>query len=124
MVSPETYAGEKLQPVTKDMICGDYERIKLHPAVPQGMLNSVRMYFEKDGTGLLADSVRMRWELTGESTLTIRYSNITETFRVMAAWDHEAWKPTLILTGTDQNHICVWGKKFADWTKRRVITTE
>lgn len=112
LVSPEQYAGETLQPVDKDLVTGTYERIKLIPMLPQGMLTSVKMSLLSDGTGLLADSINIRWELTGSSTLTVRYSNITETFQVLAAWDYEAWKPTLVLTGIDQNHICVWGKKY------------
>lgn len=112
LASPELYTGEKLQPVTEQLLCGKYERIKLVPMVPQGMLTSVRMTLNPDGTGYLADSIRIRWELTGEHFLKVQYSSYTEEFQVLAAWDYEAWKPTLVLTGTDQKHICIWGKKF------------
>lgn len=112
MASPEQYAGEKEQPVNAQLAAGKYERIKLTPMVPQGTLNSVRMTLEPDGTGLLADSIRLTWRMTGENTLTVQYSNVTETFRALAAWDYEAWRPTIVITGVDQNHICVWGKKY------------
>ncbi|MCM1187910.1 MAG: arabinan endo-1,5-alpha-L-arabinosidase [bacterium] len=112
LVSPEPYAGEKPQQVTWQLLVGSYERIKLTPTVPQGMLTSVKMTLNPNGTGLLADSVRIIWEMTDEYSLQIRYANTTEKFRILAAWDHEAWRPTLVLTGYDQKHICIWGKKF------------
>lgn len=112
VASPEIYSGETLQPVTREMVCGNYERIKLVPMVPQGTLRSVKMSLFPDGTGFLADSIRIQWELTDNSTITVRYAASTEKLKVLAAWDYEAWKPTLVLTGTDEKHICIWGKKY------------
>lgn len=112
VASPEIYSGETLQPVTREMVCGNYERIKLVPMVPQGTLRSVKMSLFPDGTGFLADSVRIQWELTDNSTIAVRYAASTEKLKVLAAWDYEAWKPTLVLTGTDEKHICIWGKKY------------
>lgn len=112
VVSPEIYSGEKLQPVTRDMLIGNYERIKLLPMVPQGMLTSVKMCLFPDGNGFLADSIRITWELTDDTTLTVKYANTIEKLKVLAAWDYESWKPTLVLTGTDQKNICIWGKKY------------
>lgn len=112
IASPELYTGEALQPVTKELVTGNYERIKLLPMMPQGMLTSVKMSLFPDGTGFLADSVRIHWELSDDTTITIRYAATTEKLKVLAAWDYEAWKPTLVLTGTDHSHICIWGKKF------------
>jgi len=112
VISPENYTGEKLQPVTADMVRGNYERIKLIPMIPQGMLTSVRMSLSDNGRGMLADSIHIQWELSDEHTITLRYANITEKLKVLAAWDYEAWKPTLVLTGIDNKNICVWGKKY------------
>jgi hypothetical protein len=81
--------------------------------VPQGMLTSVKMSLFPDGNGFLADSIRIHWNLTDDTTITIQYANTTEKLKVLAAWDYEAWKPTLVLTGTDQKHIAIWGKKYA-----------
>lgn len=114
VVSPEPYTGEKLQPITPSMLPGHYERIKLLPMIPQGMLTSVRMSLFPDGRGKLADSIHLHWEMMDETTIKLTYSNITEELRVLAAWDYEAWKPTLVLTGTDGNHIAVWAKKYAE----------
>lgn len=112
VASPEVYSGEKLQPVTEKLIYGSYEIITLQPTVPQGIQNSVRMRLDDTGTGLLADSVHIKWELSDECTLTIRYANTVEKLKVLAAWDYEAWKPTIVLTGTNEKHICIWGKKY------------
>lgn len=112
LASPEPYSGEILQPVPREMICGKYERIKLLPLVPQGMLTSVRMTLQPDGSGFLANSIHITWEQTDDMSICVRYADTEEHFQVLAAWDYEAWKPTLILTGTDQKHICIWGKQY------------
>lgn len=112
VISPENYTGEKLQPVTAKTVCGNYERIKLVPMIPQGMLTSVKMSLFDNGKGMLADSIHIQWELSDEHTITLRYANITEKLKVLAAWDYEAWKPTIVLTGTDNKNICIWGKKY------------
>ena len=114
LASPEPYSGERLQPVPRELVCGRYERIRLTPMVPRGMLTSVRMIFHPDGTALLADSVNARWEMTGEHELKLWYADTVEEYQILAAWDYEAWKPTLVLTGLDQKHICIWGKKYQD----------
>lgn len=80
--------------------------------IPQGMLTSVKMALFENGKGMLADSIHIQWELSDEHTITLRYANITEKLKVLAAWDYEAWKPTLVLTGTDNKNICIWGKKY------------
>ncbi len=112
VVSPEVYTGEKQQTANTNLICGNYERIKLTPSVPQGMINSVRMSFFPDGGGRLADSINFHWQFVDEYTIAIFYSNTIEKLKILPAWDYEAWKPTLVLTGTDNKHICIWGKKY------------
>ena len=62
---------------------------------------------------MLADSIKFKWEQTDDTTLRITYAATVEELKVMPAWDHEAWKPTLVLTGTDDKHICIWGKKYS-----------
>ena len=113
VASPEEYAGEYQQPVTTEQLVGKYERIRLQPMVPQGTLTSVRMSLFDNGHGMLADSIRFDWEQIDGTTIRITYAATTEELKVMPAWDYEAWKPTLILTGTDDKHICIWGKKYS-----------
>jgi len=110
VVSPEQYAGEKPQPVAKKDIVGAYERIKLIPTIPQGIQVSVVMRFHADGR-FTTDSIRGRWEYTDDTTVTVFYGNVTETFKVLPGWDWQLWEPTLCLTGKDQYGVAVWGKK-------------
>lgn len=112
MVSPEIYAGEEEQDVDDELLYGNYERIKLTPQIPQGMLTSVRMAIEPGGHGWLADSIHISWERTGTRSLVVRYGGAEEHFRILPAWDQEAWKPTLVLTGVNLKHTCIWGKKY------------
>lgn len=107
---PQCYAGEKTQPIDKAWIAGSYERIKLVPAIPQGVYHSVPMVLREDGI-LECCSLRGTWEYADETTLILRYGNIEETCRVTPAWDWQRNEPTLALTGKDQFGIAVWGKK-------------
>lgn len=112
LASPEPYSGEISQPVPRERICGKYERIRLLPLVPQGTSTSVRMTLHPDGSGFLADSVHITWEQTASTGICVHYADTREDFQILAAWDYETWKPTLVLTGIDQKHICIWGKKY------------
>lgn len=110
LASPEIYSGEKIQPVTADMIPGAYEHIRLKPSMPQGISSSVPMELFPDGR-MICCSINGNWKLVDDYTLEISYSDITETLKLLPVWDYEIWKPTLAFTGTDNKHICIWGKK-------------
>lgn len=110
LISPEIYSGEFQGKVTRNMLIGHYERIKLTPMLPQGVLNSVPLFLKKDGSFELC-SIQGHWKLTDDTTLVMTYGPYTETCQVAPAWDYENWCPTVIFTGKDQNSICVWGKK-------------
>jgi arabinan endo-1,5-alpha-L-arabinosidase len=110
VISPQCYAGEKTQPVGRDLLVGRYERIKLTPMIPQGVLNSVPMTLTADSR-FECCSVRGRWEYIDGTTITISYANVTETLKVSPAWDWQLDCPTIIITGKDQFGVAVWGKK-------------
>lgn len=110
MACPEVYAGEKAQPVKREWMVGHYERIKLVPQVPQGVLNAVPMELLEDGR-MECCSIRGHWELPDENTLVISYGNIVETYAITPAWDWQKWEPTIAITGKDQKGIAVWGKR-------------
>lgn len=112
LASPEIYSGEKLQPLMPENIAGKYERIRLTPAVPQGMQTSTTMELRSDGTVSLGISIKAHWEMIDEYTITISYAKTVETYKVIAAWDYQLWKPTLAITGKDNTGICLWGKKY------------
>lgn len=110
VANPECYAGEKVQPVQPSDLIGQYERIKLAPSIPQGVLNSVRMNLNPDGS-MDCGSIRGYWEMIDDKTLSIFFGNITETYKIIPAWDWERGEPTISITGKDQYGIAVWGKK-------------
>ena len=93
-------------------IVGNYERKRLTPAIPQGIQVSTAMELKSDGTATFGVLTRVHWEMTGEHTIKLWYANVEEVYQVAPAWDYELWKPTLILTGKDNNGICLWGKKY------------
>lgn len=110
VANPECYAGEIMQPMEKSWLVGHYERIKLTPTVPQGVLNSVPMDLLEDGR-MESCSIRGHWEMVDDTTLMIHYGNVVETYRVVPAWDWERWQPTIAITGKDQYGVAVWGKQ-------------
>lgn len=111
LVSPEIYAGEKLVSLTENDVVGHYERIRLTPTIPQGIQVSTAMELRADHTACFGILTQVTWEMTGDNTMVLRYSNIEEEYQVAPAWDYELWKPTLVITGKDNKGICLWGKK-------------
>jgi arabinan endo-1,5-alpha-L-arabinosidase len=107
---PEPFAGEKTQPIERSWLVGDYERIKLVPMVPQGVLNSVPMTLREDGH-FECCSIHGHWDYIDDTTISISYGNIVETFKVTPAWDWQLDEPTIAITGKDQFGVAVWGKK-------------
>jgi len=110
VASPEPYAGEKVQPAARKDLVGAYERIKLVPMIPQGILTSVVMRLHENGR-FTTDGMRGQWEMVDDTTIVIFYGNTVETLRVLPGWDWQNWEPTLCLTGKDQRGVAVWAKK-------------
>lgn len=107
---PQCYAGERTQPIDREWLIGDYERIKLVPAVPQGVTNSVPMTLRENGK-FECCSIQGHWEYVDGTTITLAYGNIVETCKITPAWDWQKNEPTLALTGKDQYGVALWGKK-------------
>ncbi len=61
-----------IKPVTKEQICGFYERITLAPALPQGITCSVPMKLAPDGYYENC-SVQGKWEYTADHRGMITY---------------------------------------------------
>lgn len=110
VLNPQCYAGETTQPIDRNWLIGRYERIKLVPMVPQGILNSVPMLLEEDGRYECC-SIKGTWEYLDETTISISYGKYNEIFKLTPAWDWERNEPTITLTGKDQYGVAVWGKK-------------
>lgn len=110
VLNPEPYAGEVTQPIERNFIVGEYERIKLVPTIPQGVINSVPMTLAEDGT-FNCCSINGTWEYIDGTTISISYGNIVEEYKVTPAWDWQLDEPTIAITGKDQYGVAVWGKR-------------
>lgn len=110
VLNPMRYAGEKRQKIERKDIVGRYDRIRLAPAMPQGVANSVYLKLNANGR-MECCSIVGRWEMSGEDMIRITYGPVAEELIVCPAWDWEKMEPTLALTGTDSRGICIWGKK-------------
>jgi len=123
VASPEVYAGEELQEVDASLIPGGWDYLKFRSTLPQGLTTSVRLLLKSDGTGSLADSVPVTWELeaTAEgdkkaTCLVLHYADLTDRILLTPLWDQENKTATLGGTGTDSRQTCLWIKKFRDET--------
>ena len=112
LASPEIYSGEKLTSLSEKDIVGHYERIRLTPTTPQGIQVSTAMELRADHTACFGVLTKATWEMLNENVICVRFADTIEVYQVAPAWDNELWKPTLILTGKDNQGICLWGKKF------------
>ena len=110
VVLPEPYAGEEKTALTREELVGQYERIRLQPTLPQGVLNAVPMELLEDGR-MICCSIQGHWNLQEDNLLTITYGSRTEELYVVPVWDQELKKETLAFTGKDNGGIALWGKK-------------
>lgn len=104
------YAGERRQKIERKDIVGRYDRIRLAPAMPQGVTNSVSLKLNQNGR-MECCSIIGTWKMKGEDMIELQYGPIKETLFVCPAWDWERMEPTLALTGTDNQGICIFGRK-------------
>lgn len=110
VVNPMRYAGERRQKIERKDIVGRYDRIRLAPAMPQGVTNSVSLKLNQNGR-MECCSIIGTWKMKGEDMIELQYGPIKETLFVCPAWDWERMEPTLALTGTDNQGICIFGRK-------------
>jgi len=108
--SPCLYAGEEIQPVPEDMVCGKYEHIVLAPSIPQGIRHSTFLELKPDKTAVISESIKGHWDFVDDHTISVSYGKTVEELTLLPGWDYELWKPVLAFTGKTNNHICVWGK--------------
>ncbi len=110
VISPQVYAGEKIQKVDINLVYGKYERIKMIKTTPQGVLNSFPMTLSEDGK-MQMSLTRGTWKMLDENTMSITYGKTEEIVKLAPAWDWDKNEPTLIFTGKDEKGICVFGKR-------------
>jgi arabinan endo-1,5-alpha-L-arabinosidase len=120
VVSPERYAGETEQKITRGNIIGNWEQILL-PRYDDSLQESHSLQLLANGK-IKDKEGKSRWELVGDNTLKIfiydpgvapeDYWNYT--LKVLPAWDWENWKGTIVFTGMDQEGTTLWGKKSSE----------
>lgn len=110
LVCPCTYSGEKLQTISKEAIVGCYARIEFDPDDSNLMASSVKVYLNEDQTCLINHEIGT-WSMESDYTLVIRLKGDEERHMVLAAWDSENWKPTLMTTGLNSKGVCRWMKQ-------------
>ena len=110
LVSPERFAGEFLQPISAEALVGSYERIEFDPLTSDIITTSNRADFKQDGTCLM-NEIMGTWSVEEGNRLMINLQGVVEEHVVMTAWDFEAWKPTIVTTGKNNEGICRWMKQ-------------
>ena len=109
----KTDTGDGIKPVTKEQICGFYERITLAPALPQGITCSVPMKLAPDGYYENC-SVQGKWEYTADHRGMITYGPYTEEVRVYCGWDAQRKCETILLCGLRSDGVAFWAKRIGN----------
>ena len=112
IVMPERYAGEELQTLSKELICGTWDYISIGDNT-NAMLRSKKLILNSDMTLTYGD-VSGTWDFDGEYTLTLNMGDEKITAAVSAAYDRDREAPTLMFTGTNEDNVQKWGKKGVD----------
>lgn len=108
VVSPERYAGEKLQEIPENLLIGDWDYISIGDNT-NNMMQAEKLTLLPGGQ--LAED-KGSWSFDGNYTLTLKLkNNETVTVYVMAVWDRDAEKANLVFTGTNQDNVQKWAKK-------------
>lgn len=115
IVSPERYAGEKEQKLSKDCIPGTWESI-IFVKYDNSQLASEPIKFLVDGK--IGDGTgQSNWQFSSDNRLTLYlYDSDGEKFitygcKVLPAWDWENRRKTLVFTGIAKNGVAIWGKR-------------
>ena len=133
VVSPVSYAGEKEQPLPKEMLVGTYDFASVGKTKMVGSSIKARNFdvpvlsskvtLNADGT--MADGLGT-WTFDGDHTVTLKFTKNgdeskdefykngdTVTMLALYGYDKDEKDPVIALTGTDQNHITQFAKKSA-----------
>jgi arabinan endo-1,5-alpha-L-arabinosidase len=116
VVSPERYAGETEQPIPKRLIPGNWERIVQAKAI-DGQASSYPLAVKPDGTFASDVLGHGTWTFDGDHAMTMTWLDKagkvreTETVLLLASWDWENNRPTLVFTGLNPDGEAIWGKK-------------
>ncbi|WP_052339380.1 arabinan endo-1,5-alpha-L-arabinosidase [Gorillibacterium massiliense] len=114
VVSPERYAGEKVQVIPKKEIAGEWETVEQLTMI-DGQVESESLKLLPSGKIGLEDSGDT-WTFDGDHTVTLHLNsdgNGETSVKVMLlpSWDWELNRPTLVFTGLNDAGVAWWGKK-------------
>nr|WP_261852203.1 arabinan endo-1,5-alpha-L-arabinosidase [Clostridium folliculivorans] len=110
MVSPEKYAGEKEQKISKDAIPGQWDVILLAKD-NNDIIPSEQYTFRSNGK--IDKEGNAKWSIEGNNDIAISLSNNEEDQfqgKILPAWDWENNKSTLVFTGINKKGLAIWGK--------------
>ena len=108
IVSPERYAGEKIQDIPAEAVKGTWELVNIGENT-KDMVFSKTLALNEDGTAML-DGGEGTWSLSGnELNISIKDRRIKA--YVLPSYDRDKNAPNLVFTGTDESSCGVWGKK-------------
>jgi arabinan endo-1,5-alpha-L-arabinosidase len=112
LLSPQRYAGEKVQPVPADQIPGTWEVIDFTPKPTPQHKAMEDVKFRRNGRMVL-EGIKGDWELSGENSLALTMNPGSRKVkgRVVPGWDWEQRRGTLLFTGLDEKGVAVWAKK-------------
>ena len=115
VVSPERFAGEQVQKLPESVLPGDWETVVQEKYI-DGQVTSERMTLQAEGKLDLSDG-QGKWTFDGDHTVTLDWPAVNDQpaqtidVQVLASWDWELGKQTLIFTGLNAKGESVWGKK-------------
>ncbi|MBE5883277.1 MAG: hypothetical protein E7291_02475 [Lachnospiraceae bacterium] len=111
LCNPSLYAGEREQKVAVDYVPGKYERIEFSYTKEGAANTASSMYLYPDYTASVKGTSGT-WSYSGTNTVTVKFGNTTEEYKIVPSWDWENNKATYFIMGINQdNGLQRWGKK-------------
>ncbi|SDZ48146.1 arabinan endo-1,5-alpha-L-arabinosidase [Evansella caseinilytica] len=112
LVSPERYAGERMEDIPEKEIAGSWEVVVFDRA-SDGITVSSEAVFTEGTVHLCGDSYR--WKKTAANTVhLLKRQGNTDSYaqlKLLLAWDWEKGCETLVFTGMDNTGTHLFGKK-------------
>ena len=109
LISPERYAGEQEQSISKAALEGEWQFISQN-MYNNGILASENMTLLSKGE-IEGNTKVKSWELSDENTLHLVYEDKKVTGKLIPSWDWENWNKTIVFTGIDDSGTTFWAKK-------------
>ncbi|RXI96253.1 arabinan endo-1,5-alpha-L-arabinosidase [Anaerobacillus alkaliphilus] len=112
IISPERYAGEKIESIDEIQMIGSWDAIKFDRLV-QGVNQAFPVKF-LPGNICLINNQDYTWRKVDNYTIYVNEKNTSDKMielKVLKAWDWELDRETIVFTGMDTTGTCIIGKK-------------